>query len=137
MFSGSHFSSYPIISIPQEFHDQRGYIFNIADGVLGDVAVIFSSPGSTRANHYHETDWHLSFLLSGSMRYSWKSLDRQDKGEMVLQAGTLFFTPQRTIHKMLFLEESTFIAISKLGRSKLNYESDTVRVNNLILDDDK
>jgi dTDP-4-dehydrorhamnose 3,5-epimerase-like enzyme len=110
---------------------------NIADGVLGDVAVISSIPGSIRANHYHETDWHLSFLLSGSMRYSWKSLDTEDKGQIDIGAGTLFFTPEKTIHQMLFLKESIFIAISKLGRSKLNYESDTVRVNKLVLDEDK
>jgi len=47
-FKPSHFSDYPRIQIPQEFRDSRGTIGNIADGSLGDVAIIESSPGAVR-----------------------------------------------------------------------------------------
>lgn len=134
LFNDSHFASYPFVKIPQEFHDSRGSILNIADGVLGDVAVIYNSPGSIRANHYHETDWHLSFLLNGSMTYRWRSLDSTDKGEIKLTPGELIFTPSGIIHQMLFSERATFIAISKLSRSQVNYESDTKRVSFSLLD---
>lgn len=39
-FTEQDFSSYPIIRIPQYFSDDRGVIFNLAGGKLGDVAVI-------------------------------------------------------------------------------------------------
>ena len=128
LFTNDHFTSYPIVKIPQSFQDERGLISNIADGNLGDVAVITSSAKSIRANHYHEDDWHLSFLLSGRMIYSWKSLDSSDKGEIEVRASSLFYTPKRTVHRMYFLEVSTFIAVSKLNRNQENYELDTKRV---------
>lgn len=128
LFRQEHFSNYPLIEIPQSFKDERGLISNIADGRLGDVAVISSTAQAIRANHYHEEDWHLSFLLSGKMLYSWKSLDSSDQGEIEISAGSLFYTPKRTVHRMKFLHESTFIAVSKLNRNQENYESDTKRV---------
>jgi dTDP-4-dehydrorhamnose 3,5-epimerase-like enzyme len=134
LFSNDHFLKYPIIEIPQSFRDERGLISNIADGNLGDVAVITSIAKSIRANHYHEDDWHLSFLLSGRMIYSWKSLDSSDKGEIEVSASSLFYTPQRTVHRMYFLEESTFIAVSKLNRNQENYELDTKRVGSDFFD---
>jgi len=128
LFKQEYFLNYPLVEIPQSFKDERGLISNIADGRLGDVAVISSAPQAIRANHYHEEDWHLSFLLSGKMLYSWKSLDSSDQGEIEISAGSLFYTPKRTVHRMKFLQESTFIAVSKLNRNQENYEADTKRV---------
>ncbi len=73
IFTKSHFLNYPKILIPQNFVDDRGTIKNIADGKLGDVAIISSKANSIRANHVHDNDWHLSYVVSGSMRYFWKS----------------------------------------------------------------
>lgn len=128
LFKESHFAKYPLVEIPQKFTDERGVISNIADGNLGDVAVISSTANAIRANHYHEEDWHLSFLVSGKMLYSWKSLDTSDSGVIEISAGSLFYTPKRTVHRMKFLEESLFIAVSKLNRNQENYEADTKRV---------
>jgi len=128
LFHEEHFSSYPLVDIPQSFKDERGLISNIADGNLGDVAVISSEAKAIRANHYHEEDWHLSYLLSGKMLYKWKALDSSDQGEIEIAAGFLFYTPKRTVHRMTFLEPSGFIAVSKLNRNQANYEFDTKRV---------
>lgn len=133
LFKESHFARYPLVEIPQKFKDERGVISNIADGQLGDVAVISSTAHAVRANHYHEEDWHLSFLVSGKMLYSWKSLDTSDNGEIEISAGSLFYTPKRTIHRMKFLEESLFIAVSKLNRNQEHYEADTKRVGSEFL----
>ena len=71
-FSEFNFEDYPKISLPQRFIDARGSITNIADGSIGDVAVITCNKGAIRANHYHDNDWHLTFMISGSMNYLWK-----------------------------------------------------------------
>ena len=68
-FDISSFTDYPLISIPQSFVDDRGEITNIADGILGDVAVIKTNAGAMRANHYHKEDWHLCYLIDGAMEY--------------------------------------------------------------------
>lgn len=129
MFSDIHFENYPFVAIPQVFQDSRGSILNIADGAIGDVAVIESDTDAIRANHYHDDDWHLSYLVSGSMKYQWKdSLDSVETKEVIVQAGQMIYSPSGVPHKMIFLEKSIFIAVAALSRSKENYESDTHRL---------
>jgi dTDP-4-dehydrorhamnose 3,5-epimerase-like enzyme len=124
LFQDFHFKNYPIVQVPQEFKDSRGTIRNIADGTLGDVAFITSSKGAVRANHIHTLDWHLTYLVSGRMIYQWKDApESSEENKIEIGAGQLFFTPTNTPHKMTFLEESQFIAVSGLHRDKDSYES--------------
>lgn len=130
LFQDFHFKNYPIVQVPQEFKDSRGSIRNIADGTLGDVAFITSSKGAVRANHIHTLDWHLTYLVSGRMIYQWKDApESSEENKIEIGTGQLFFTPTNTPHKMTFLEESQFIAVSGLHRDKDSYESDTRRLS--------
>ena len=115
--------------VPQNFEDERGIIKNIADGKLGDVAIITSKANSIRANHVHDNDWHLSYIVSGSMKYFWKNeIETAEIKSIVVKAGEMVYTPKKSPHKMQFLEDSTFIAISQLSRVQENYEEDTKRL---------
>ena len=127
MFNETHFEKYPFITVPQSFSDSRGQILNIADGTLGDVAVIFSKQDSVRANHVHANDWHLSYMVFGSMGYSWS--DESGQHYVQVNTGDLIYTPPRVAHKMAFLEESCFIAVAALNRDSQNYEMDTSRLD--------
>jgi hypothetical protein len=40
----------------------------------------------------------------------------------------MVYTPSKAPHKMVFLEDSVFIAISELSRVQENYEADTKRL---------
>jgi oxalate decarboxylase/phosphoglucose isomerase-like protein (cupin superfamily) len=128
MFKEIHFEKYPFVTVPQSFTDERGQIINIADGKLGDVAVIFSRQGALRANHVHENDWHLSYMIFGSMSYSWN--DGNESYSVHVKAGDMIYTPPKIAHKMTFLEESCFIAVAALNRDSENYELDTTRLSN-------
>lgn len=127
LFSVENFANYPKVLIPQIFNDERGSIKNIADGRLGDVAIISSQQSSIRANHVHENDWHFSYLVSGQMRYFWKDFNKEVQS-LIVKAGEMVYTPPKIPHKMQFLEESVFIAISELSRSQNNYEADTKKM---------
>ena len=127
LFNESHFNDYPFVEIPQSFSDDRGRIDNLADGVLGDVALISSALGAIRANHVHLNDWHFSYLVVGSMDYIWKDSKGIQKTITAIK-GQMLFTPPGIPHKMVFLEESLFIAISAKNRSSENYEEDTTRL---------
>jgi quercetin dioxygenase-like cupin family protein len=61
------------------------------------------------------------------MRYFWKDPDKEVKS-LIVNAGEMVYTPPKIPHKMLFLEESVFIAISELSRSQNNYEVDTKKM---------
>ena len=126
-FQDTDFSSYPIVNIPQIFNDSRGTIKNLADGSLGDVAIISSKPNSIRANHTHKEDWHLSYLVEGEIKYFWEEGDKQNS--IMIQPGQLFYTPPKVPHKMLFLKDSIFIAVAALSRTQENYENDTTRLD--------
>lgn len=130
LFQDWHFDNYPLVIVPQEFQDERGWIKNIADGSLGDVAFITSRKGAIRANHLHHFDWHLTYLVRGRMVYQWiDSLENDAQKSIEISAGQLFYTPPNTPHKMTFLEESEFIAVSGLHRDRDSYESDTKRLS--------
>ena len=129
IFTEDHFKNYPKVLVPQNFEDERGVIKNIADGKLGDVAIITSKANSVRANHVHDDDWHLSYLVSGSMKYFWKNeIEASETKNVVVKAGEMVYTPKKSPHKMLFLEDSIFIAVSQLSRVQENYEEDTKRL---------
>jgi len=129
IFTEDHFKNHPKVLVPQNFEDERGVIKNIADGKLGDVAIITSKANSVRANHVHDDDWHLSYLVSGSMKYFWKSeIEASETKSVVVNAGEMVYTPKKSPHKMQFLEDSIFIAVSQLSRVQENYEEDTKRL---------
>ena len=127
LFQERHFADYPFVEIPQIFSDERGSIENIADGTLGDVAVITSVAGAIRANHVHKDDWHLSYMVQGLMNYFWRD-EVGKENIVVVSSGQMVYSPPGTPHKMFFLEASSFIAISAKNRSSKDYESDTTRL---------
>jgi len=130
IFTNEHFGNYPFVNFPQEFEDGRGTIRNIADGSLGDVAIIHSVAKSVRANHIHSHDWHISYMVFGSMEYFWSDDEQGINQKMVrVSAGQMVFTPSNVPHKMVFVENSCFVAVSALSRSQLNYEMDTNRLD--------
>jgi uncharacterized RmlC-like cupin family protein len=128
-FERNHFQRYPLVDIPQQFIDLRGSIINIADGQIGDVAIITSEPTAIRANHVHEKDWHLCYLISGNLRYLWQDENQGKQNSMTINPGELFFTPALVPHKVVAVEKSTFLSISRLSRISKNYEKDTYKLD--------
>ena len=122
-FNPNDFGNYPRVSIPQSFLDERGEIINIADGMLGDVAVIHSKINAVRANHVHESDWHLSYCLTGSLNYSYR--EGEEVQTIRIRAGELFFTPAGVPHRMDFMLDTTLVVVSRNSRKKEKYEEDT------------
>ena len=131
-FSLSNFKDYPLIEIPQSFYDQRGSILNLGDGQIGDVSFITSNEGAVRANHVHHNDWHLCYLITGHIQYSWKeTLSAGKVNQVEVEPGEMIYTPPGVPHKMYFPDFSQFITISKLSRLTDSYEQDTSRFTGL------
>ena len=60
----------PIIKLANPFTDERGTIQNLLSlDELQSVVVIESKKGTIRANHYHKTDWHYCYVISGAIDY--------------------------------------------------------------------
>lgn len=115
------------------FHvDERGEMSHLLDSkipITGAV-LITCKKGSIRANHYHKTDTHYSYMLKGKMAYYYRSLNTKDKKlhKVIVKEGDVVHTPPKMLHAMKFLEDSVFIALSTEPRSRRTYERGTVRV---------
>src|SRR5881396_2792541 len=72
------------VPLDDRFHDDRGLINNlILDGVTS-VARINSKAGTVRANHYHKTDWHYTFIESGHVDYYWRPVGSNESPEHII-----------------------------------------------------
>lgn len=116
-----------------EFEDERGYITRLVnDDTLKLRAVLYitSKKGTERANHYHKTDYHYVYCLSGKFRYSEKDMNKADAPleSVILEPGDLVLSSPMMAHSMEFLEDTVFLAFTTEAREQEKYEEDTVRI---------
>lgn len=122
-----------VIHIKPEFKDARGIISRIVDDDslhFRAVLYITSRKGTTRGDHYHKKDFHYVYCLSGKFKYSEKAMSESDSKveSVILKPGDLVLSRPTIAHKMEFLEDSTFLAITTEPREHERYEKDTVRI---------
>jgi len=117
-----------IVPLDLPFIDQRGLIQNLLNTPINGVAVIVSNAGSIRSNHYHKTDFHYLYVLSGSMEYYERDLDEEFVGKpLIVNAGQMVFTPPLKVHKTVFLQDTVLISCSKRNRDHDSHEEDVIR----------
>lgn len=108
--------------------DDRGSIRTVAEGEFRTVQIIESKKGAIRANHWHKTDSHVMYLLSGKARYV--ELGVGSDGGMVddriYVAGDSITTPPLNPHGMEFLEDTVMVVASHNARNKETYLNDIV-----------
>ena len=114
-----------VTHIKPEFTDERGFISRLVDGdTINFRAVLYivSKKGAVRANHYHKKDYHSVYCLSGRFKPSSKV------ESVILKPGDLVLTHPMVAHRMEFLEDSVFLAITTEPRDQKKYEEDLVRL---------
>jgi len=125
----AHWPKVPLVALDTPFADARGAIQPLADLTMESASLITSAPGTVRANHYHKTDWHYCYLLSGAMDYYHRPHGSDEEPERVrVNAGDMVFTPPLVDHAMKFLEETSFLTLSRNPRDQESYEADVVRI---------
>jgi quercetin dioxygenase-like cupin family protein len=117
------------VELAKAFEDERGAIQPLVDVTMESCVLITSKPGSVRANHFHKTDWHYCYVLSGEIEYYHRSTGTEDKPEkVVIRAGELFWTPPMVDHAMVFPVETSFLTFGRNSREQAVYEADVVRI---------
>jgi uncharacterized RmlC-like cupin family protein len=124
----------PRVPLPPPFVNDAGAIQNIVLADFGGAAVIESFKGAIRSDHYHRTDWHFLYVLSGEVEYFWRPvywpgppLVRMARFE----PGEMFFTPPLIEHTVYFPIATTLLSYSRNRRDHDSHESDVVRVESL------
>lgn len=118
----------PLVDLEKPFVDVRGEIQPLVDMMMESAVLIHSKAGSVRANHYHKTDWHYCYVLSGSIEYFHRETGSDAEPAMILvKKGQMVFTPPMVDHGMRFPEDTTFLTLSRNPRDQASYEADVVR----------
>jgi quercetin dioxygenase-like cupin family protein len=120
----------PIVPMAKAFADARGSILPLADEEMKSAVLITSKKGSIRANHYHKTDWHYCYVVSGSIDYYFRPVgDKRPPKHVIVKTGQVFFTPPMIEHAMCFPEDTAFVCLGRNSREQAAYEADVVRVD--------
>lgn len=118
-----------VVQLEKPFVDRRGAIQPLVDVDLAGALIISSRKGTVRANHYHKTDWHYCYVLSGAIDYYHRPVGSRRKPTKVrVRKGQLFFTPPMVEHAMVFPVDTVFLTLSRNKRDQKRYERDLVRV---------
>ncbi len=120
----------PIVELDPPHVDDRGEIIPLVDAPIQSAVMITSKKGTVRANHYHKTDWHYCYVVSGRIAYYHRPTGTDGEPDrVVVEAGQLFFTPPMDDHAMVFLEDTVFLTLGRNPRDRQSYESDVVRID--------
>ena len=124
-----------LVELDPALSDERGAIQSLVNFPMKNLSLISSKKGSVRSNHYHLTDWHYMYVLSGSFDYYYRPTDSGEELQCVrVKAGEMIFTPPMEDHATVFLEDCDLLAISRNPRDQEAYEEDVRRV--ILIDSD-
>ena len=118
------------ITLPEAHADSRGSIQPLVDLPMKNASLIMSTKGALRSNHYHKTDWHFIYVLSGSFDYYYRPTgSNEEPKKLRIGEGEMVFTPPMEDHATVFLEDCDLLAMSRNPRDQEAYEEDVRRVN--------
>ena len=124
-----------LVELDPAHSDERGAIQSLVNFPMKNLSLIASKKGAVRSNHYHLTDWHYMYVLSGSFDYYYRPTDSGEQLQCVRgKAGEMIFTPTMEDHATVFLEDCDLLAISRNPRDQEAYEEDVRRV--ILIDPD-
>lgn len=122
----------PLVELESPFQDVRGAIHPLVDRLMKSAVLIESKAGTLRANHYHKTDWHYCYVISGCIEYHYRTTGSDTAPErIVVRAGEMVFTPPLVDHGMVFPVDTVFLTLSRNPRDQATYEADVVRIDML------
>ena len=118
-----------VIKLEKPFEDVRGKIQPLVDEIIKSAVMIESKAGTLRANHYHKTDWHYCYVVSGVIDYFHRPTGSDQEPTLItVNKGEMVFTPPMVDHGMKFPVDTTFLTLSRNPRDQESYEADVVRI---------
>ncbi len=119
-----------LVDLDQSFADERGEIIPLVDLAMKSAVLITSKKGTVRANHYHQTDWHFCYVISGKIDYYHRPHGSDEPPELItIEQGQQFFTPPLVDHAMVFAEDTQFLTLGRNSRRQEVYEADVERID--------
>ena len=119
-----------------QFTDHRGTITDMFYARnMNHGCIITNQPGAVRGNHYHKLTTQYTLVLNGTLTYYSQAVDSDDPVQtFVAGHGDMIISEPGEIHAMRTGEHGcTFLAFAEGPRGGEDYESDTYRVDSIIL----
>ena len=117
------------VDLPPPHADERGAIQSLVNFPMKNLSLITSKKGTVRSNHYHLTDWHYMYVLSGSFDYYYRPTGSNQPPSVIwVLPVQMVFTPPMEDHATVFLEDSQLLVASRNPRDQEAYEADVRRV---------
>ena len=111
----------PMVTLEDPHADGRGAIQSLVNFPTKNISLITSKKGTLRSNHYHHTDWHYRYVLSGSFDYYFRPTGSDEEStKITVRAGEMVFTPSMEDHTTVFLEDCALLAISRNPNATAN-----------------
>jgi hypothetical protein len=127
--AGEAWPADPVIPVAEPFKNASGEIWNLAWAKFESASFIRSVAGSVRSNHYHKTDWHFIFVVSGLMYYYQRDANSNETPlRRRCPPGTLVFTPPFKEHATFFPVATDVVTLQKFQRDHAHHEADLIRV---------
>ena len=116
--------------------DERGKISDIFyDANINHVAMIESKAGSIRGNHYHKLTTQYVLVVKGEVEYWHKAHDSsEDAGYIHLMERDFVKSPPFEVHSFRMITDNQFIVFSEGLRGGKDYEKDTYRYENIVIE---
>jgi len=118
-----------LVALEPPHADDRGAIQSLVNFPMKNLSLISSKKGTLRSNHYHVTDWHYMYVLTGSFDYYYRPTGTEAPPKVVrLRPCEMVFTPPMEDHATVFLEDTKILVMSRNPRDQQAYEADVRRV---------
>ena len=119
-----------IKKIEPVYIDERGSITDLINEKLNHVGIITSKKDSIRGNHYHKLSIQYNYILSGKIEISLaKKENPSEVKKVILGPGEFISIQPGIIHKVIAIEDCTFLDLISESRAGTNFENDVVRIN--------
>lgn len=117
-----------LIDLVPAHADDRGTITDlIGDDEINAVTMITFTPGAVRANHYHEHTIQWNYVVSGEVLLATQS-PGGERQERVLRKGDFAMSVAQERHALKALTEAEVLILTKGPRAGSEYENDTFRL---------
>ena len=124
-----NFPDDPRVPLDHKFEDERGVIKNLLHTPIMSVAMITSKKGTERANHFHRSNSHFAYVVSGKIEYFERDIEGKERAKSwIIMPGEVFYTRPMVLHKMLFLQDTVFLTFAPGLKDHDAYEEDIVRM---------
>lgn len=123
-----------VIELKPAHTDARGTITDlIAEEGINAATVITFAKGAVRANHYHEHTVQWNYVMHGEVLLA-TQMPGGEKLERVLRKGDFARTREHERHALKALSDAEVLILTRGPRAGSQYEDDTFRLTQPLID---